>query len=288
MATKFRPWQVSLRVSLIAVTCCCIWLGLQVRRATQQTKFVRLVEDAGGRVAYRHQVTRNKDGAFVTDGSQEPKVPRWIRNLIGEMYFQQVDLVHLNETDITDDWLENMKLVPRVRLLSLRKTAITGKALRHLAGLSSLEVLDLWHCEHAKLEQKDLAYIGGLRQLTSLDMTGCDVANDALSKISHLRNLSTLSLIGSTRIRDDGLRNLRGLTEMTYLWLNGTDVGDKGMEHLSDMKNLVWLDLSQTNVTDGGLDHLVDMHNLTELGHDQTQVTESAVNKLRGKMSNLQ
>lgn len=105
----------------------CMWLGLQVHRAKQQTKFVRLVEDAGGRVAYRHQITRNKAGDFVRDQAREPSAPRWIRNLIGDEYFQQVDQVHLSKTEITDGLLKKLDLAPTIRLLSLRETAVRDR-----------------------------------------------------------------------------------------------------------------------------------------------------------------
>ena len=55
---------------------------------------------------------------------------------------------------------------------------------------------------------------------------------------------------------DAGLKHLRKLDDLVYLFLNDTAVGDIGMEELGQHRLLQHLDLSRTRVTDRGLHSL--------------------------------
>jgi len=239
----------------------------------------------GGSVVFRHQVSWDPAGHFVVDPRVEPNGPTWLRKAVGDEYFQTVDQVNLIDTDVTDEWLQNLRMVPHIRLLYLRGTNVTGNGLRHIGGLKNLEVLDLQ--ERPGLTAEVLANLATLRKLTSVDMTGCAaVGDDGLAEISDLTQLRTLSLSGS-QVTDQGLRHLKDMSQTSHLWLGDTNVTDEGLKQLSHMKRMYWLDLRGTRVTDEGLKHLTSMNNLWQLVFWDTQVTEAGVKRIRSALPNL-
>ena len=70
-----------------------------------------------------------------------------------------------------------------------------------------------------------------------------------------MAKLTTLNL-GATRIGDDGLASLAGLTGLQFLAVFDTAVTDKGVAHLDGLTHLKTLYLNRTAVTDKGLEAL--------------------------------
>ena len=62
--------------------------------------------------------------------------------------------------------------------------------------------------------------------------------------------------LSGTRVSDDGLKHLKGLTDLGSLYLNNTQVTDAGLEHLKGMTHLRSLSLRGTKVTDEGIQEL--------------------------------
>jgi hypothetical protein len=59
-----------------------------------------------------------------------------------------------------------------------------------------------------------------------------------------------------SKVTDEGLAHLKGLTNLLELGLSGTQVSDKGLAHLKGLSNLRWLDLDKTKVTAAGMAEL--------------------------------
>ena len=62
--------------------------------------------------------------------------------------------------------------------------------------------------------------------------------------------------VGLQSFKDDDLKLLAGIDNLTYLSVRGTDVGDTGMAHIANIKTLETIDVSNSLVTDAGLKHL--------------------------------
>ena len=62
--------------------------------------------------------------------------------------------------------------------------------------------------------------------------------------------------LSSTKVTDDELVHLKGLTNLQYLNLTGTKVTDAGLEHLKGLTSLKRLDLDGTKVTTKGVNKL--------------------------------
>ncbi|MFH1264983.1 MAG: hypothetical protein ABIK89_04605, partial [Planctomycetota bacterium] len=63
--------------------------------------------------------------------------------------------------------------------------------------------------------------------------------------------------------------------------LNNTQVSDAGLEHLKGLSNLSALYLIETQVTDAGLEHLKGLESLQQLHVHNTQVTDAGRAELR-------
>ena len=127
------------------------------------------------------------------------------------------------------------------------------------------------------------------RELSSiqkaLDLNHDRTFNDAgMASLKGMTNLTTLYLRG-TSITDDGLKNLAGLTKLTELDLADVAITDEGLSALAGLTHLRTLNLQASSVNPpAGLDAIRGMTGLEELSLYRTKVTN-----VRGlaKLANL-
>ena len=74
---------------------------------------------------------------------------------------------------------------------------------------------------------------------------------------------------------------------LTHLYLRGTRITDEGLKHLSGLTQLQTLDLAETGITDRGLRHLRGLSRLKHLDVTQTAVTADGVAILQRAISNV-
>ncbi len=85
-----------------------------------------------------------------------------------------------------------------------------------------------------------------------------------------------------SRVDDDELVNLQGMTDLLHLNLSGTAVTDAGLLHLQGLDRLEVLQLWDTAVTDAGLALIGRLPNLVQLGAGNTRITDAGLVHLRG------
>lgn len=87
-----RCWfQYSLRSFLILLTALAVWLGVVVRRATEQREAVKAIEALGGAVIYDWMLVKDsKEMSFRPSDEQRPSGPDQLRSLLGNDFFQHV------------------------------------------------------------------------------------------------------------------------------------------------------------------------------------------------------
>jgi Leucine-rich repeat (LRR) protein len=212
--------------------------------------------------------------------------------------FADLQWLALHDTRIGDAGLEHLEGFARLERLWLDGTQVTDAGLKHLEGLRGLRYLSL---RHTRVSDKGLAHLAGLRHLQTLnlDHTRCTLSGVVrLLTVEHNRPLAdALEVAGyakrdadgdvialnlsRTRVTDSGLADLKGLSKLRWLIVNGTEVTDAGLVHLGDLTALELLHLADTQITDAGLEHLVGLKKLRTLHLTGTEISTLGIERLR-------
>jgi hypothetical protein len=75
---------------------------------------------------------------------------------------------------------------------------------------------------------------------------------------------------------------------LTRLYLRGTRITDDGLKHLTGLTKLEKLDLVETGITDAGLVHLRGLSSLKKLYLTETRVTKDGVRNLKQALPNVE
>jgi Leucine Rich Repeat (LRR) protein len=150
-----RGWfQFSLRTLLLAMLALCLALGWFVQRVRRQQEAVSRIVGYGGDVTYDYQLDASGELRRDSSGNYlrglEPPAPRWLRDLMGDHYFQTPVQVWLGSDEgvgFIDSELAvlagPLHSLPSLTALDLAGSPITDAGLAHLHGLTQLEQLDL-------------------------------------------------------------------------------------------------------------------------------------------------
>ena len=92
-------------------------------------------------------------------------------------------------------------------------------------------------------------------QLVRLRLSNQPIKDDDLKKVASLKNITRLNL-EKTLITDAGLAHLKDMPNLEQLNIYGTNITDKGLAHLSACKNLKVLYLWGTKTTPQGIENL--------------------------------
>lgn len=167
--------------------------------------------------------------------------------------------------DVTDAGLAHVARLPELRRLDLAGcTKLKAAGMTHLAGVATLESLDLWSIPG--IDTKALAAVARLRRLVSLNLRRCRAVSPVgLSPLSALTELTVLSLGDCPKVDSSALDAVAGLVNLVALDLSSTPVDDHGLERLGGLRELTLLNLSRTRVTAVGLRRLEALPSLAQL-----------------------
>ena len=227
--------------------------------------------------------------------------------VFGDAHFEQAETLHC-EKDCGSS-LEQWRNLPTLKSINLIGVKQPSLAISSLKTMPSVKEISLYR---SSIKDTDLAEFENMTQLTKLDLSETACTSLALSHLSKLCNLESLSLGGyGTDVRDEGLDKLANLQNLQKLTLNRTlitDAGmvhlrrldklvhlelrevliDEGLQHLSELQNLQQLDLSSTVVTDDSLAHLHNLKNLMRISLNNTFVSEEGIKRLQEHLPNAQ
>ena len=116
---------------------------------------------------------------------------------------------------------------------------------RHPRARVERQLLQL--CQPPQLLQPYVGHLGNLREL-SLAFT--EVTDEGLKELRGLTELESLSLDSCPGVTDAGLRELAGLSDLQSLTLAGTRVKGPGLRDLSGLKRLRMIEYGRAQVTD--------------------------------------
>ena len=94
-------------------------------------------------------------------------------------------------------------------------------------------------------------------------------------------NWSRISFRGApAELPAETWNQLRQIASLAELDLSTTKIGDEQLASVAGLSNLATLNLSQTAITDAGLDHLAHLEKLTSLNLYGTKITDAGLAKL--------
>ncbi len=166
---KRRWFQFSLRTLMVFTLICaiaCAWLGSKIERKRRERESVKLIEEMGGSAYYDYQVVEDSLAPSWSPDAP-PSGPAWLRWLLGDDFFAEVNGVVLNHSEPSgnakrlhleeltqleylfldelgsDALLADLKGLTRLKHLELCGATITDAGLQHLRALTKLEWLDV-------------------------------------------------------------------------------------------------------------------------------------------------
>lgn len=290
---KCRRLRISLRVLIVAVLATGLWMGCLVNKARRQREAVAAVKKYGGWVHSDWQSVNGK----VTKGTQ-PNAPNWLKKLLGDEYFQEIAQVSLvydvsngKRYDIkndlpADDVLSSLVGMANLKVLLLQGKQATDQGLKHLGQLISLEELVIW--DASQVTDIGIGHLESLRNLRYIHIGNSKMSDRGLASLAKLPKLESVALQGNS-FTDAGLALLKDSTNLKSLCvgLGTTRITDAGMVNLKNLKNLEMLDLRNTGVTDVGLDRLRLLTKLRVIFVENTHVTKEGVIRIEAAMPHL-
>ena len=118
MAIRRRRFQFSLRGFLVVLTIGCVWIGWTANRAHEQRNAAKAVKQLGGIVYYDRQLSWTAD-EWTIKAPSTPRGPHWLRSLIGDDFFQSIEMIVVDErtSHPPPEKSDLLKLVPRLKRL---------------------------------------------------------------------------------------------------------------------------------------------------------------------------
>jgi hypothetical protein len=218
-----RFFRFRLRTLLLGILVLGLALGWKIERAKRQREAVAWVLQAGGKVRYAHEKT--DACGYALPG--EPPGPKWLRDLVGIDFLDNVSTVYLAGRPVSD--------------------------LARLADVAGLKQLDL-----AGTPVADLGPLSGLKRLQSLDITNCSRVSD-LAPLAELTELQTLYVNNLPGVTD--FSPLAKLRKLQQLYAYNTPVSD--LTPLAKLTSLRHIDLLDSRASD--LTALRNLKNLRTL-----------------------
>jgi hypothetical protein len=300
---KRLPVRLSLRALMILVLVIGGGLGWKANRARTQLWSVEAIRSSKGSVFYDFQYTGDEVSPQPFTRNKEPSAPKWLRNALGDEYFQEVTRVDLSGAMSDDAVAAIQKLdhlvtlvirdaskfggnftalvsLPRLRDVALTGPQIDDMVLAQLAKIPRLRGLTL---SNTSLTDAGLAHLSAARGLQRLAFFGDTGVSDAgMTSLAALPDLKEVAIFGAPKLTDLGLKNLGPrLAELETLALQRTAITAEGMVCLEDCRKLKSLSLD-VKLSDAGFAHFRYMDSLASLVAGSTIVTDEGLAALRG------
>jgi Leucine-rich repeat (LRR) protein len=194
---------------------------------------------------------------------------------------------------ITDEGASVVKSWKHLKKLNLRGTKITDSTLEMLAGVPTLEWLDVGWAETTDTGFDHLAALTNLKWLT---MGGNKLTDGALQFLRQMPQLEYLDIGGQQRtdsglwsllLSETGMQSIASVTELRELRLEGRNVTGRGLELLKPLAKLERLDLQGCKrLRDDAAGVLASMKQLKSLDLKDSSLSAESVAKIRAALPN--
>ncbi len=171
--------------------------------------------------------------------------PQWLRDWVGDYYFTEVIMVHLQQRGVHDDDLLVLEDLPAIERLYLPgNPKITDAGLDHLRGLKHLRRLSLWG---TGITDQGLAKLSHLKELEALDIKDTQVTQTGLARLAQLPKLT--ELYHRFEFTDDGLVAVAQLPAVQFDLLKVQTLSERGFAQLRKIR-FSRIELESQNVRD--------------------------------------
>lgn len=179
---------------------------------------------------------------------------------------------------ITDAGLAHLKGLTQLTELRLDNAeSVTDVGVKYLKRLRNLESLSLQYTKVGDAAMREIAH---LIKLKVLEVNHTGVTDEGLTFLGQMKELNQL-MLSDTAVSDAGLSQLLPHAKMRLLYLENTNVTDSGLSQLSHMKALESLLLRGKQITDAAVPHLLRFRKLKQLYLTDTRVSKSSVDRLK-------
>jgi internalin A len=273
-----RRWtSLSLRGLMLLVLVLGVLMGWQARKVSLQRRAVAAIERVGGQFIYDF-VSPTGEMRY-SNPPKEPAAPKWLRQMLGDEYFQAITGVYLgggSPFEMPDTSAEHMAAVETL-----------------MASLTKLDQLQTLAISSNRLTPAALADLGRLTGLTTLmldDAIETDAQLASLRGLTRLENL-TISLEAGTTPKapriEKGLANLAPLIRLRKLHLTGDSVLVRSLDFIDGMAHLESLMVDHSPLDDTFLAKLAKKANLREVILRDTDLTDAGMTEI-GMLANLE
>jgi hypothetical protein len=276
----------SLLVLAVVVAMACGWFASAIKEARDQKEAVAGISESGGLVITRydpdnqHILCYDPDNkhAFYGYGPDELAGPAWLRHMLGDGFFNKVvgadlysnagaaylkGLPHLQSLalafGVTDDAMENVKGLSRVRSLEIQDTKITHGGLKHLSGLIGLQELNL---QGDGMDDAGLEHLKALPRLERLNLCRTRITDAGFRQVKLLPHLRNLGLCAS-QLTKTSVKQLKAMPQLRELCFINTgnitkvsSIADEHLELLKELTQLETLNIENPQTTPRGLKRL--------------------------------
>ena len=247
-----RPWRISVAGMMILVLLIGIPLGWKARRASLQRRAVARINALQGTVVY--------DWHRAKLGQTEPPGPAWLRNRLGDEYFQEIDEIRLPLMSVKLMYLQQTRQakekqinVGSVSQESLEKTVVEPLARDQLACLEDCDQLrSLTLTQEFPLKPESWDRLAGLPHLKGLWIEYPLKVNMG-ENLARLTSLESLNItVDHNRVDKTNSPNLDFLARLPHLKtlsISSNDFTQQNLTIISQIQNLEDLTIGDTYST---------------------------------------
>ena len=159
----------TLFVLVVVVALPCVWLAWKRDAKRKERAAKAAIEQLGGYCLYRWKM----------ENAPDPPGPEWLRRLLGEDFFTNVDVVALYAED-TDAAMTYVKEMPHLTIVTLSESQLTDEGLSNVEGLNGLHHL---HLDNTHITDNGLKYLEGLTSLNTLLLAKTQTTDAGVSEL---------------------------------------------------------------------------------------------------------
>lgn len=190
-----RSWRSGLRWLVVAVAAIGILFGFQANLIQHQRAVLAEISTLDAQVVYDHQAR----------GLSGPPGPHWLRQLLGDDFFDDVAGIQILRDGVTDETVAAIATLPHLKSLFLDSDGMSDQGLARLTELSELAELAF---RSSTVTDAGLAQVALLKGLTSLCIDAPHITDIGLIPLQDLTHLTSVELI-STDVTEEGVQLLR-------------------------------------------------------------------------------